>query len=258
MGEELAQITQTIAMSSQVLAIKVFHETRSVWPAIEDPSAMILATVKRLVAGELEASDLATPEYAADMHGKGFDKTRNPNWFRGLYGRVLSRVCISARIPADLWDKLRDITNWQDTLRRALHALVPSEEEIFGGYEDEVEDDPFYFHSSVRFVEGILPTSYYAEQMINRMPYKLREATEVLLYRVFDRLVKLNSDNGMDMISDLIKEAINHIKSAKGNTSAPMYIFGSYLVSHLRMMRDEVRAELDHHATTGGFHSQYA
>jgi hypothetical protein len=257
MGEELAQITQSIAMSTQVLAIKVFHETRSVWPAIHDPSAMILGVVKRLVAGELQASDLATPGYAADMQGKGFDKTRNPNWFRGLYGRVLSRVCISARIPADLYNALQMIKDWQDTLRKALHALVPSEEEIFGGYEDEVEDEPFYFHSSVRFIEGILPTSHYAQQMINRMPYKLREATEVLLYDVFDKLAKLNSDNGMDMISKLIQEAINHIKSAKGDTNAPMCIFGSYLLSHLRMLRDEVRAELEFHASYGYYRSHY-
>jgi hypothetical protein len=257
MGEELAQITQSIAMSSQVLAIKVFHETRSVWPAIQDPSPLIVATVKRLIAGELTASDLATPEYAADMQGKGFDKTRNPNWFKGLYGRVLSRVCISARIPADLWDKLRDITNWQDTLRKALHALVPSEEEIFGCGEEEVEDEPFYFHSSVRFIEGILPASYYAQQMIARMPYKLREATEVLAYGVFDKLVKLNSDNGMDMISKLIQESVNHIKSAKGDTGAPMYIFGSYMNSHLRMLRDEVRAELEFHARYGYYRSHH-
>jgi hypothetical protein len=136
---------------------------------------------------------------------------------------------------------------------------VPSEEEIFGGYEEEeVEDEPFYFHSSVRFIEGILPTSDYAQQMINRMPYKLREATEVLLYSVFDKLVKLNSDNGMDMISKLIQESINHIKSAKGDTGAPMYIFGSYINSHLRMLRDEVRAELEFYARYGYHRSYYA
>jgi hypothetical protein len=93
--------------------------------------------------------------------------------------------------------------------------------------------------------------------MIARMPYKLREATEVLAYGVFDKLVKLNSDNGMDVISKLIQESVNHIKSAKGNTGAPMYIFGSYMNSHLRMLRDEVRAELEFHARYGYYRSHH-
>jgi hypothetical protein len=255
-GEELAQITQTIAMISQVLAIKVFHETRSVWPAIQDPSAMILGVVKRLVAGELEASDLATPEYAADMQGKGFDKTRNPR-FRGLYGRVLSRVCISARIPADLYNALQTIRDWQDTLRKALHALVPSEEEIFGCGEEEVEDDPFYFKNSVRFVEGLRPTSYHVDLMIERIPYKAQNAALSLVTQTYNSLVNLNSDNGMDMIGRLITQSINYIKKAKGDANAPVYIVGSHLLSHLRLLRDEVLAELEYYSKTGSFYTQY-
>jgi hypothetical protein len=86
----------------------------------------VTATIKRLIAGELESGELATPDSYTDKSGTGFDKQRNPNWFQGLYGKALSRVCLSARIPADLYDALQSINNWQDTLRKALHKLVES------------------------------------------------------------------------------------------------------------------------------------
>lgn len=168
--EEIAHIIKTTIMSSSVLAIKTFEETRVVWSAMNDHAAVVTGVVKRLIAGELTSDDLATPESTTDMGGQGFDKVRNPNWFRGLYGRALSRVCVSTRIPADLYDALQNVANWQDTLRKALQRLAndvhvllqerkQSETEVEAKPEPETQEfevvmttrKDFYYHECPSF-----------------------------------------------------------------------------------------------------------
>ena len=242
-------------MSSSVLAIKTFEETRQVWSAIPDHAAAVTSIIKRLIAGELTSDDLATPESATDMGGQGFDKVRNPNWFRGLYGRALSRVCVSARIPADLYDSLQHVTNWQDTLRKALqrlandaHALLQERKqaEVEAAEVVVAKRKRTYYQESDAFNSFFYKRGEeYHKLWLELVRLKAGEKSVEFLMSVddiFEELDDKSHDAGDEELRKMIKFYADLIKTKKNSKIPGSFATINHILRGLRLVRTEMNA----------------
>ena len=240
---------------STVIAIKPFEETRVAWSHISDHAATVTATIKRLIAGELAGDDLATPESYVPQPGTGFDKARNPNWFKGLYGKALSRSGISARIPGDLWDSLQSINNWQDTLRKALHKLVesivPTSEPEVDPADAALEERVRAYISTPRFEDMPSYKSFLTvdgEEFIKSMArIKLlgvdpKQTSETILNNMQAKfsMYRVNNTTGWHKFDEVLKIWTHTVKNRQPLDETPAnFELANHLVRGLRKVRTE-------------------
>lgn len=238
---------------SVVIAIKPFEETRQAWSSLSDHAATVTSVIRRLVAGEIDDADLAIPESYSVKPGVGFDKQRNPNWFQGLYGRALSRTCLSARIPADLYDALQAIKDWQDTLRKALHNLVAGVALPVEKVDDVSEPVEFLWTSKAMEFEELdaFQSFYYkyGEQRVKLLESVHRYgATEEYMDRIldlgFDDFIDrdIYCSEARDLLDKRIAFWLKNFKKSSANVV--LQSITNHILRGLRMLRTEVINEV--------------